>query len=134
MEEQRRPRGGRGRSRAEGSERTERVERGERRERKDSPVTRRVSFIQLMSWEAGYASSGRERIEQLGAAFCKDFEIEDDRLSKAPNIVARQIIFGRYVTTDTRYHQNAHSSVEDLADLYPVDQNTAGSVLPATPA
>jgi hypothetical protein len=89
------------------------------RSERSEPAAKKVSFIQLMSWEAEFAASGREKVEQYGAAFCKDFEIDDARLMQAPPIVARQIIFGRYVTTDTRYHQNAHPAVEDLAELYP---------------
>ena len=89
--------------------------------RGEQPTTKKVSFIQLMSWEAEFAKGGREKVEQYGAAFCKDFQIEDSRLEAAPPIVARQIIFGRYVVTDVRYHQNAASAHDDLAELYPVD-------------
>lgn len=87
---------------------------------------KKVSFIQLMRWEGEFELSGRARVEQLGAAFCTDFEIKDDRLRNAGHTLARQIIFERYMVTDVRYHQNARTTAaDDLAELYPVDQGTA---------
>jgi hypothetical protein len=100
--------------------------RGVERVRKPRPERsrKRVSLIQLMSWEAEFSKSGRERVEQLGAAFCKDFEIEDARLQAANNTVARQI-FGVYVVTDVRYHQNVATTHDDLAELYPGNSEAA---------
>lgn len=97
----------------------------ERRRAKRPPATKKVSLIQLMTWESEFIMSGREKSEHFGSAFCKDFEIEDDRLEKVNDTLARQIIFARYVTTDVRYHQNVTAAHEDLAELYPVDTSAA---------
>lgn len=100
---------------------------GVSRSRSNRPLPgKKVSFIQLMGWESQFIMSGREKSEHLGAAFCKDFEIDDARLADTHNpTAARQIIFGKYITTDTRYHQNVTAAHEDLAELYPVDSSAA---------
>lgn len=97
----------------------------ERPREKRPPATKKVSLIQLMTWESEFIMSGREKSEHFGTAFCKDFQIEDDRLEKVGDTLARQIIFARYVTTDVRYHQNVTAAHEDLAELYPVDSGAA---------
>lgn len=103
----------------------QRRRRGAQRTRRQAVASKKISFIQLMGWESEFIMSGREKSEHLGAAFCKDFEIDDTRLADTHNpTVARQIIFGKYITTDTRYHQNVTAAHEDLAELYPVDSST----------
>jgi hypothetical protein len=102
--------------------RTRRARTGVERTREKRPQPgKKVSLIQLMTWESEFIMSGREKTEHYGAAFCKDFQIDNDRLAQAGDTLARQIIFARYVTTDVRYHQHVAAAHEDLAELYPVD-------------